>query len=49
MLSPAFDQPHSPETLSRWMADAGMAEIEVVWTGHLVGRGVSRLVAASAE
>lgn len=49
MLSPAYDQPQSPETLAGWMREAGMAEIEVVRTGHLVGRGVNRQVPASAE
>jgi SAM-dependent methyltransferase len=41
MLSPSYDRPQSPETLSRWLAEAGMDEIEVLRTGHLVGRGVN--------
>ena len=40
MLSPAYDEPQSPETVSRWLTEAGMTEVEVVRTGHLVGRGV---------
>ncbi len=40
MLSPAYDQPQSPETLTRWLSDAGMTDVEVLRTGHLVGRAV---------
>lgn len=49
MLSPAFDRPQSPETLTRWMQEAGMTDVEVVRTGHLVGRGVNRRIPAPAE
>lgn len=39
MLSPEFDAPQTPETVTRWLHDAGLEQIEVVKAGHLVGRG----------
>ena len=39
MLSPEFDYPQTPETVTRWLHKAGLAQIEVLKAGHLVGRG----------
>ncbi|HEX9871490.1 MAG TPA: methyltransferase domain-containing protein [Candidatus Tectomicrobia bacterium] len=39
MLSPEFDAPQSPETVTRWLHSAGLEQIEVFIAGHLVGRG----------
>jgi len=39
-LSPEFDNPQAPETVSRWLEDAGLEQVEVLRAGHLVGRGV---------
>jgi SAM-dependent methyltransferase len=38
-LSPEFDHPQTPETVARWLHDAGLEHIEVLTAGHLVGRG----------
>ncbi len=38
-LSPAYDQPQTPEVLRYWLVEAGLEEIEVLIAGHLVGRG----------
>jgi hypothetical protein len=37
-LAPEFDNPQTPETIRRWLQDAGMERIEVLKAGHLVGR-----------
>lgn len=39
MLSPEFDSPQTPETVGRWLRDAGLEQIEVFTAGHLVARG----------
>jgi SAM-dependent methyltransferase len=39
-LSPEFDNPQTPETVMRWLEDAGLEQAEVLKAGHLVGRGV---------
>jgi len=38
-LSPQYDKPQTAATAQRWMAAAGMKEIEVLKAGHLVARG----------
>jgi hypothetical protein len=38
-LSPEFDNPQTPETVICWLRNAGLAQIEVLKAGHLVGRG----------
>jgi SAM-dependent methyltransferase len=38
-LAPQHDHPQSAPTLARWLADAGLSQIEVLRAGHLVGRG----------
>lgn len=38
-LSPAYDNPQTPQTVRRWMLTAGLQQIEVLHAGHLVGRG----------
>jgi len=38
-LSPEFDHPQTPETVARWLHDAGLEQIEVLKAGHLVERG----------
>jgi SAM-dependent methyltransferase len=40
-LSPRFDSPQTPDTLRRWLNDAGLREIDVLRAGHLVGRGMA--------
>lgn len=41
-LSPAYDHPQTPETVRTWLERAGMAHIDVLHAGHLVGRGNKR-------
>jgi SAM-dependent methyltransferase len=38
-LSPAYDHPQTPQTVSRWLQSAGLQQTEVLHAGHLVGRG----------
>ncbi len=38
-LSPAYDHPQTPQTVRAWLARAGLANVEVLHAGHLVGRG----------
>ncbi|MEI7635938.1 MAG: methyltransferase domain-containing protein [Syntrophus sp. (in: bacteria)] len=38
-LSPEYDNPQTPATVARWLSEAGLADIEVLKAGHLVGRG----------
>jgi len=38
-LAPKFDQPQTPETLARWLSDAGLTGVEVFRSDHLTGRG----------
>jgi SAM-dependent methyltransferase len=40
MFSPAYDQPQDETTLAEWFREAGMADVEVVREGLLLGRGV---------
>lgn len=40
MLASMYDQPQLARTLQAWLMEAGLADIEVLRTGHLVGRGV---------
>jgi 2-polyprenyl-3-methyl-5-hydroxy-6-metoxy-1,4-benzoquinol methylase len=37
-FSPAYDNPQNAKTVRRWFEQAGMADIEVLKAGHLVGR-----------
>jgi SAM-dependent methyltransferase len=39
MLSPEFDHPQTPETVTFWLRSAGLEQIEALKAGHLVGRG----------
>jgi SAM-dependent methyltransferase len=39
MLAPAYDQPQTPDTLRRWLNEAGLADVDVFRRGFLVGRG----------
>jgi SAM-dependent methyltransferase len=39
-LSPEYDQPQTATTVQRWFEQAGLNDIEVVKSGHLVGRGI---------
>ena len=39
MLSPEFDHPQTPETVTCWLRNAALERIEVLKAGHLVGRG----------
>jgi SAM-dependent methyltransferase len=39
LLSPAYDQPQTPQTVGRWLQAAGLQQTEVLHAGHLVGRG----------
>jgi 2-polyprenyl-3-methyl-5-hydroxy-6-metoxy-1,4-benzoquinol methylase len=38
-LSPAYDNPQTPETVRSWLEAAGLTRVEVLQAGHLVGRG----------
>jgi SAM-dependent methyltransferase len=38
--APAYDNPQSARTLSKWSKQAGLQQIEVTKAGHLVARGV---------
>ena len=38
--APAYDNPQSARTLTQWLRQAGIGEIEVIKAGHLVARGV---------
>lgn len=38
-LSPAYDQPQTPDVLQSWLEEADLEEIEVLKVIHLVGRG----------
>jgi SAM-dependent methyltransferase len=40
MLSPVYDKPQRASALSRWFLEAGLTQVEVFRSGHLVGRGV---------
>ncbi|MFL5482612.1 MAG: class I SAM-dependent methyltransferase [Gemmatimonadaceae bacterium] len=39
-FSPTFDNPQTPETVTHWLEEAGLSQIEVLRAGHLVGRGL---------
>lgn len=40
MLAPKYDHPApTPKGLRRWLEAAGLADVEVFYAGHLVGRG----------
>jgi len=39
-LSPAYDRPQTAKTARRWMVEAGLAEVEILRAGHLVGRSL---------
>ena len=41
-LSPAYDNPQTPEVVRTWMDQAHMADVEVLKAGHLVARGIKR-------
>jgi SAM-dependent methyltransferase len=40
-LAPEYDHPQTPVTLARWLAEAGLRDVEVLRAGHLVGRGTA--------
>jgi SAM-dependent methyltransferase len=42
-LSPRYDQPQTPETLRRWLEEAGLQQAEVLRSHHLTARGVRAL------
>ena len=42
MLSPRYDQPQTSQTLRAWFEQAGLSDVEILKTGHLVGRGCRR-------
>jgi hypothetical protein len=46
-LSPAFDNPQTPETVTDWLTRAGMQDIAVLKAGHLVGRGTKPAAGAN--
>ncbi len=37
-FSPEYDSPQRPETVRRWLVNAGLERVEVLKAGHLVGR-----------
>jgi SAM-dependent methyltransferase len=39
MLAPRYDKPQPAGRVRRWLEAAGLAHVEVLWPGHLVGRG----------
>lgn len=39
-LAPQYDNPQTPNTIWRWLREAGLQQIEVLEAGHLVGRGI---------
>ena len=39
MLSSRYDQPQTPDTLSRWLREEGLEDRSVERVGFLVGRG----------
>lgn len=39
MLAPEYDKPQSVPTVRKWLAGAGLVDVEVLHVGHLVGRG----------
>ncbi len=45
MLAPAYDNPQSVATVTRWFGEAGLQDVEVFHWGHLVGRGRKPLTA----
>jgi 2-polyprenyl-3-methyl-5-hydroxy-6-metoxy-1,4-benzoquinol methylase len=45
--APAYDNPQTPPTVRRWLEAAGLADIEVLKAGHLVGRGSVPMNASS--
>lgn len=47
MFSPEFDHPQSARTLARWLAEAGLSQIEVRKINHLVGRGCNTRAAGN--
>jgi 2-polyprenyl-3-methyl-5-hydroxy-6-metoxy-1,4-benzoquinol methylase/uncharacterized protein YbaR (Trm112 family) len=40
-LSPEFDNPQTKETVTKWMQESGLKEVQVLQAGHLVGRGIN--------
>lgn len=41
-LSPEYDNPQTPSTITDWMIRCNFREIEVIKAGHLVGRGIKK-------
>jgi 2-polyprenyl-3-methyl-5-hydroxy-6-metoxy-1,4-benzoquinol methylase/uncharacterized protein YbaR (Trm112 family) len=39
-LSPTYDNPQNTDTIQRWFKEANFTKIEILKSGHLVGRGV---------
>jgi len=39
-LSPAYDNPQTPQTVRRWLEAVGLQQVKVLHAGHLVGRGL---------
>jgi hypothetical protein len=42
-FAPRYDNPQTPETVKAWLVEAGLANVEVLKAGHLVGRGIMPL------
>lgn len=38
-LAPEYDNPQTPQTVTAWLQQSGMHQIEVFKAGHLIGRG----------
>jgi len=38
-LSPRYDQPQTPATLSRWLRELGLVDVTIDHPAHLTGRG----------
>ena len=39
-LAPAFDNPQNAETIQKWFKVAKFTNVEILKSGHLVGRGI---------
>ena len=43
MLGPQYDSPQTKKTISQWMSNAGMNEIEILHQTLLVIRGIKKV------
>ena len=39
-LSPAYDNPQNSKTVQLWFTEGNFSNIEILKSGHLVGRGI---------